>query len=472
MDCEARQLKVLKAARSLLAKQGSGFTLVELCKKTRISKSQLRALYPTKAALLAALDGKRAKPAAKVEKLPPAADPPVTAVACEVENPPTSLVEYNVLNDDSEPDDRKIRVLQRAISLLEVRIDEVGADLARQELSHADQALSQAAGPAQASPPVPPILPPILDDAEAASGKAGARPSLIAAYEQQQAIEDAYIASKPVLPGLSRDVMDNARALVQNSADQNIRLEKSQRKSNILTLMSAVTIVAVGLVVGLATMGGDARAKRSPFATASENLASVSGVTIINATGAVVAEQMGPTVQSLLERAEKGDTGAQADLALAYMRGDGVVSNSAAAVGWAGLSASKGEPLGQFLLATLYTSGIKPDPRAGFRWMSAAALNGNVKAMHNVAVALVTGGGVEKNASEAATWFGKAASMGYRDSAFDLAVLYERGEGVAQSTERALYWYDKAAAAGDKESSERAHLLRFGVPKMAENLHN
>ena len=467
MDCEARQLKVLKAARSLLAKNGRGFTLVELCKKTRISKSQLRGLYPTKAALLAALDGKREKPAAKVEKLPPPAAPPVTAVACEVENPPTSLVEYNVLNDDNEPDDRKIRVLQRAISLLEVRIDEVGADLARQELSHAGEALSQAAGPDET-----PLMPPILDDAEAASGKADSRPSLIAAYEQQQAIEDAYIASKPVLPGLSRDVMDNARALVQNSADQNIRFEKSQRKSNILTLMSAVTIVAVGLVVGLATMGGDARAKRSPFATASENLASVSGVTIINATGAVVAEQMGPTVQSLLERAEKGDTGAQADLALAYMRGDGVVSNSAAAVGWAGLSASKGEPLGQFLLATLYTSGIKPDPRAGFRWMSAAALNGNVKAMHNVAVALVTGGGVEKNASEAATWFGKAASMGYRDSAFDLAVLYERGEGVAQSTERALYWYDKAAAAGDKESSERAHLLRFGVPKIADNLHN
>jgi localization factor PodJL len=259
---------------------------------------------------------------------------------------------------------------------------------------------------------------------------------------------------------------------VQTSAEQNIRLEKSQRKSNLLTLMSAVAIIAVGLIVGLATMGGDARAKRAPFATPSETLASASGVTIINATGAVVAEQMSPTVQSLLERAEKGDTGAQADLALAYLRGDGVVSNSAAAAGWAAMSASKGEPLGQFLLATLYNNGIKPDPRAGFRWMSAAALNGNVKAMHNVAVALVTGGGVEKNSAEAATWFGKAASMGYRDSAFDLAVLYERGEGVAQSTERALYWYDKAAAAGDKESAERAHLLRFGVPKVAENLHN
>ncbi len=468
MDCEARQLKVLKAARSLLAKHGRGFTLVDLCKKARISKSQLRSLYPTKAALLAVLEKKSAKPAVKAEKRPPAAvNPP--AVECEVENPPTSLVEYNVLNDDNDPDDRHVRVLQRAISLLEVRIDEVGADLARQELSRASEALSAAAAPAEA----PPIVPPIVEGAEGKSeGTGGFEDSPEITADGLQTIEHAFLRSRPVLPGLSRDAFDNARALVKTSAEQNKRLEKSERKSNLLTLMSAVTIIAVGLVVGLATMGGDARAKRAPFATASETLASASGVTIINATGAVVADQMSPTVQSLLDRAEKGDTGAQADLALAYLRGDGVVSNSAAAVGWAGLSASKGEPLGQFLLATLYTSGIKPDPRAGFRWMSAAALNGNVKAMHNVAVALVTGGGIEKNPSEAATWFGKAASMGYRDSAFDLAVLYERGEGVAQSTERALYWYDKAAAGGDKESAERAHLLRFGVPKVAENLHN
>jgi localization factor PodJL len=121
--------------------------------------------------------------------------------------------------------------------------------------------------------------------------------------------------------------------------------------------------------------------------------------------------------------------------------------------------------MGQFILANLYISGVKPDPRIGFRWMSAAALNGNVKAMHNVAVAFVSGSGIEKNPSEAANWFSKAASMGYRDSAFDLAVLYERGEGVPQSTQRALYWYDKAAAVGDKESEQRAHLLRHGVPK-------
>jgi localization factor PodJL len=181
---------------------------------------------------------------------------------------------------------------------------------------------------------------------------------------------------------------------------------------------------------------------------------------------------MTPATEALKRRAEKGEADAQADLALAYLRGDGVVSNSVAAAGWAGLSASKGQPLGQFILANLYNSGVKPDPRTGFQWMSAAALNGNVKAMHNVAVALVSGWGVEKNPTQAANWFAKAASMGYRDSAFDLAVLYERGEGVMQSTQRALYWYDQATAAGDKEAAQRAHLLRFGVPKADEVLHD
>jgi TPR repeat protein len=257
--------------------------------------------------------------------------------------------------------------------------------------------------------------------------------------------------------------------LVHTAVEKNVQLEKSEAANNRLTLIGAMVILIVGVVIGLIWVGGSARATRTSFGTASETLAKASNITIINATGSVVLDQMTPAIQAMTARAEKGDAGAQAELAMAYLRGDGVVSNSVAAAGWAGLAANKGQPLGQFILGALYDSGIKPDPRMAFRWMSAAALNGNVKAMHNVAVALVKGSGIEKNPGEAANWFNKAASMGYRDSAFDLAVLYERGEGVPQSTRRALYWYDKAAAAGDRESAQRSSLLRFGVPEIAGN---
>jgi TPR repeat protein len=234
-------------------------------------------------------------------------------------------------------------------------------------------------------------------------------------------------------------------------------------------LIGAAAIVAAGRVIGLISMGGAARATQTRAAADTNAAIKAAGMTIINATGGVVPEQMTPETKELAVRAEKGDAAAQADLALAYLRGDGVVSNPAAAAGWAGLSATKGHATGQFLLATIYNSGIKPDPRTGLRWMSAAALNGNAKAMHNVAIAFLTGSSIEKNPTEAANWFGKAAGKGFRVCAFNLAVLYERGEGVARNSQRALYWYDTAAASGDKEAAQRASLLRFGVAELADN---
>jgi hypothetical protein len=444
MDYEARRKKVLKAARSLMAEHGRDFTVVDLCQKAGLSKSQLRPIFSTKAALLAALDEATTKPPAK---------PAETKAASE----------------SSERVEHRFRLLQRAIALLEARIDAVGAEQARHELAceaaGIENALS-AASPEVSNLAITEHEAEVMQEASQADDYDGSVEAPIAAEEAlPPVIEDPPVCLRPVAPAFPRDVLDGARVLANNSAERNARLQRSERKSNLLTLISATTIVMVGLTVGLVSMGGAARATRAPFATTSETLAKASGITIINATGAVVPDQLTPEARALTERAEKGDAGAQAELALAYLRGDGVVSNSAAAAGWAGLAANKGQPMGQFILATLYNSGIKPDPRIGFRWMSAAALNGNVKAMHNVAVAFVSGSGIEKNPGEAANWFSKAASMGYRDSAFDLAVLYERGEGVPQSTQRALYWYDKAASVGDKESAERAHLLRFGVPK-------
>lgn len=445
MDHEARQKKVLKAARSLMAEHGRNFTVVDLCEKAGLSKSQLRRIFPTKAALLAALD-----------KETTATPPAKLAVAA---------------SESGKGVEHRFRVLQRAIALLEVRIDAVGAEQTRHEL--ACEAAGMGNTPSAARPSSEAANLAITEhEAEvmhkaSEAGRSGGSLETLDVTEKAlpPVIEDSLVYSQPVAPAFPRDVLNGARTLANTAAERNAQLERSERKSNLLTLISATTIVVVGLTVGLVSMGGAARATRAPFATASETLAKASGITTINATGAVVPDQLTPEARALTERAEKGDAGAQAELALAYLRGDGVVSNAAAAAGWAGLAANKGQPLGQFILANLYNSGVKPDPRIGFRWMSAAALNGNVKAMHNVAVAFMSGSGIEKNPIEAANWFSKAASMGYRDSAFDLAVLYERGEGVPQSTQRALYWYDKAAAVGDKESEQRAHLLRHGVPK-------
>ena len=86
-------------------------------------------------------------------------------------------------------------------------------------------------------------------------------------------------------------------------------------------------------------------------------------------------------------------------------------------------------------------------------------MQGNRKAMHNLAVALAEGTGTKKDMNEAARWFSKAASLGLADSEFNLAVLYERGLGVPQSLLDAYKWYAIAAAQGDNESKSRIEAL-------------
>ena len=102
---------------------------------------------------------------------------------------------------------------------------------------------------------------------------------------------------------------------------------------------------------------------------------------------------------------------------------------------------------------TLYEKGlgVPADPKLAADWYTKAAELGNVKAMHNLAVAYANGNGREANFAEAARWFRSAAEHGLADLQFNLAVLHERGLGVATSLPEAYRWYAIAAAQGDGE---------------------
>lgn len=110
----------------------------------------------------------------------------------------------------------------------------------------------------------------------------------------------------------------------------------------------------------------------------------------------------------------------------------------------------------------LYQKGIgtSADPVQAVHWYEAAALQGNRKAMHDLAVAYAEGFGGVRSATEAVRWFSRAAGLGYVDSQFNLAVLYERGDGVPQSLLDAYKWYAIAAAQGDAEARSRVEALR------------
>ena len=470
MDDAVSRKDILKTARSLISSEGTNFTLASICRTKKLSRTQLRRVFPTKVALLAALKAEIA------DKMLAKSSETNTALA----------------NDGWI--ERRLRVLERAIKSLETRIDVVSAEQARfsaarkePDVTDVPPVASQIPGPAPHAgvTDVPlvasqiPQLAPLAGVAYQAEEIGGiwdmdgydpAPEPAVPPVIESSAVEPSAVSAPPVAPSAMREMLENARALAKTAAKIEIQPEKSKLANIKLVIIGAAAIVVVSLIIGLVAIRGAAPATRTSAIVSPKTSMNASNVTIINATGAAVLDQMTPDAQAIAARAEKGDASAQAQLALAYLRGDGVHSDPVAAAGWARLASAKGQPQGQFILGTLYNSGIKADARMGFQWTSAAALNGNVKAMHNVAVAFVNGFGIEKNPVQAANWFKKAASMGYRDSAFDLAVLYERGEGVAQSTQRALYWYEKAASAGDKEAAQRASLLRFGVPEIAENL--
>jgi TPR repeat protein len=161
------------------------------------------------------------------------------------------------------------------------------------------------------------------------------------------------------------------------------------------------------------------------------------------------------SLDQLTARARGGDAVAQLQVGLRYL--NATPKDKAAALHWVGLAAVHGQPVAQYVLATL---DAPTDPARALQWYEAAALQGNRKAMHALAVAYAEGLGTAKSPSEAARWFSRAAGFGYVDSQFNLAVLYERGDGVPQSLLDAFKWYAVAARQGDVESKSRVDALR------------
>ena len=128
--------------------------------------------------------------------------------------------------------------------------------------------------------------------------------------------------------------------------------------------------------------------------------------------------------------------------------------------------AAQGHAPAQFYLAKLYENGnggLKRDLVEARRWTERAAEGGDPKAMHNLAIAYISGAGGPKNSTTAAQWFRRAADLGLVDSQYNLAALYERGLGVGQNAAESYKWYLVAARTGDGEARASAQRVAAGL---------
>ena len=302
----------------------------------------------------------------------------------------------------------------------------------------------------QAAPPIVTELPPLVTDpapVPVARKKKPSAPRFQARETAQQILAKA----------------EEARQAAPQSglaANWEIKIPAVLRMAAAAGLIFAALIVSTSLI----SFGGFARATQPPPAPIQEKHAAIAPeVLVIDATGAApdpMYQETPPALRDIVVRARRGETQAQVQLAQSFLKGDGFAADPIAAARWSDEAAAQGDATAQFILGSLYAEGIKPNARLAFDWFSAAASRGNVKAMHNLAIAYMNGTGVAQDSKAAAAWFEKAAGAGYRNSAFDLAVLYERGEGVAQNSQAALKWYEQAASFGDPEAMQRATYLR------------
>jgi AcrR family transcriptional regulator len=402
--------RLLDAARALLGRGDAKFSITALCAEAGLDRAAFRTHFTGKAALLSA---------AMAENRTPEKEPEPKAEAKPFEP------------GVSTPDawlERRLRVFERALNQLEVRA-EAAARAQETRMAQLQEQIARLSQSKAVAPPAAVIAP----EAEPEPGPQPGRPA-----PELLAIAPLPIVTVPRTE--MADMLQAARDRIETVPEDAPR--DGGRRLRWLAI-GGLSLVALLLCIGL-TLGNTASATQQ------------------EGNGVAYRHVARGAVQQLVARADAGDAQAQAKLALAYLRGEGVQSDAAAAARWSTPAAQAGQPIAQYLLGTLYGQGqgVKPDAARAFRLFRAAAAKGNLKAMHNLAIAYAQGLGTARDEARAADWFARAAEHGYVDSAFDLAVLYERGQGVKQDLKQAMKWYAIAAFAGDVASQERVAVLR------------
>jgi TPR repeat protein len=110
-----------------------------------------------------------------------------------------------------------------------------------------------------------------------------------------------------------------------------------------------------------------------------------------------------------------------------------------------------------YKLALIYESSansnglIDIDIVAAYEWYKAAAINGHVTSMAELALCYELGCGVERNDEEALDWYIRAANAGHTGAHYSVGEHFEEARGVNEDYEEACLWYYRAAVLGEED---------------------
>ncbi|WP_338140360.1 NB-ARC domain-containing protein [Candidatus Paracaedibacter symbiosus] len=189
--------------------------------------------------------------------------------------------------------------------------------------------------------------------------------------------------------------------------------------------------------------------------------------------------------------ADKDDSQAQVNLGLMYLEGraglpQGPEADQKAAE-WFKKAADKDDSQAQFRLGLMYTqgrAGLPQGPEADQKaaeWFKKAAEKDNTNAQFRLGVMYKQGrAGLPQGPEadqKAAEWYRKAAEKGDSQAQVNLGVMYKQGRaGLPQGPEadqKAVEWYKKAAEKGDSQAQVNLGLMykqgRAGLPQGPES---
>jgi len=175
--------------------------------------------------------------------------------------------------------------------------------------------------------------------------------------------------------------------------------------------------------------------------------------------------KLAAVAQATQVRAERGDAQAQYELAMMYLRGEGVPKDVGTAQKWIRSAAKQGLAKADSVLGSwcLYGVGLPQNDSEAFQLYRSAAEKGDAAGEYGVGYMYRNGRGAAKNIDEANDWTRKSAEHGYAIAQSELGYMYSKGQGVPQDYSKSAYWYRKAAEQGlAKAQSAIGYLEIYG----------
>ncbi len=173
------------------------------------------------------------------------------------------------------------------------------------------------------------------------------------------------------------------------------------------------------------------------------------------------ADALPPALRPILEKATRGDVGAQRTLADHYARGSGDDQRQASS--WYRRAALQGDADAQTFLGqrTLAGRGVPADDALAASWLRKASDQGNAVAAFTLGLMAQMKRGPDATPAAAIRWLELAADRGLGDAFDELGAAHEQGAGVAKDAGLAAVYYCIAQRKGVAEAA--GHLAAAGA---------